>query len=560
MIGGLKLTHDGALAVLDGNDLVLSYEVEKVDNNPRYSALGELALVSRLLDQGGLALSDIDLFAVDGWGNAPGALPVVGAGGEAEALWIAGYSDDPASAGDPLRGVAGRLRLAGAEVPYRSHPHTLTHVFGGYCTSPFAPDGSTALVVVWDGGIGARLYSYDPATRRLANHGLVLETRGNIYPIFASFLQPYREVIDWTTTLTRQAQPDLDGDGPDWLGLLTIPGKAMAYAGLGQVSEEGVALLRVLSERGIGEPSVMQWTSSARRRLRSLDLTDASLMATFQEFLYQELEAGLEKAVRDLPEPLPLCFVGGCALNIKFNSRLRSSGLFDGVWVPPFPNDAGSAIGAACVELVRSGAPPALNWSVFAGPGLAQVAAPAGWTARSCTIGDVAAMLARDGDPIVVLSGRAELGPRALGHRSIIAPATDAAMKDRLNAMKGRESYRPVAPICLEGHAPAVFDPGTPDPFMLFDHLVRPAWTSRIPAVMHADGTARLQTVGPDNAVAHDLLTAYHQLTGVPVLCNTSANLSGRGFFPDAASAMRWGRTPHVWADGVLYSSSAVPA
>jgi len=88
---------------------------------------------------------------------------------------------------------------------------------------------------------------------------------------------------------------------------------------------------------------------------------------------------------------------------------------------------------------------------------------------------------------------------------------------------------------------------------MLFDHAVRPEWVTRVPAIVHTDGTARLQTVGPDNDVLHRLLVEYERLSGVPVLCNTSANFAGCGFFPDVTSAMRWGRVPKVWSDGTLY-------
>jgi carbamoyltransferase len=157
----------------------------------------------------------------------------------------------------------------------------------------------------------------------------------------------------------------------------------------------------------------------------------------------------------------------------------------------------------------------------------------------------------------VVLTGRAEIGPRALGHRSIIAPATDAAMRDRLNDLKQRAHYRPVAPVCLEDAAPSVFAPGTRDPYMLFEHRVRPQWLDRVPAVVHVDGSARLQTVGPDNPVLFELLTAYHERTGIPVLCNTSANFNGSGFFPDVASAARWGQVGRVWSDGALFQATA---
>jgi carbamoyltransferase len=167
---------------------------------------------------------------------------------------------------------------------------------------------------------------------------------------------------------------------------------------------------------------------------------------------------------------------------------------------------------------------------------------------------ELAGVLDEVGEPVVVLSGRAEAGPRALGHRSIIAPATTPAMRDVLNEVKDRESYRPVAPMCLEERAAEVFSPGVRDPYMLYEHQVRPEWKDRIPAVIHIDGSARLQTVGPDHPTIHRLLSEYERRTGVPVLCNTSANFSGSGFFPDVASAIRWGRLRHVWSDDILYA------
>jgi carbamoyltransferase len=176
-----------------------------------------------------------------------------------------------------------------------------------------------------------------------------------------------------------------------------------------------------------------------------------------------------------------------------------------------------------------------------------------GWQRKQCSVDELAALLA-DGKPVVVLSGRAEIGPRALGHRSIMASPTSPAMKETLNEIKGRESYRPVAPMCLEEHAATIFDPGCPDPYMLFDHKVREEWVDKIPAVLHLDGTARLQTV-TEESLPYKIVNAFYKLTGIPVLCNTSANMSGKGFFPDVASALRWAKIDHVWSEGFLYTS-----
>ena len=196
----------------------------------------------------------------------------------------------------------------------------------------------------------------------------------------------------------------------------------------------------------------------------------------------------------------------------------------------------------------------ALEWDVYSGPRAAIGDMPAGWTAQPCDERQLAELLHQGGEPVTVINGRAEIGPRALGNRSILAPATNPGMKEQLNRIKDRASYRPVAPICLTSRAAEVFTPGGSDPFMLFEHRTRPGWGERIPAVLHLDGTARLQTVDASASSATGrIISHYEQISGIPVLCNTSANLNGRGFFPDVASAARWGGTRYVWSDGTLY-------
>jgi carbamoyltransferase len=372
---------------------------------------------------------------------------------------------------------------------------------------------------------------------------------GLLYPIFASHLTPFRPAAG----LPSPNRPELEKL------LLSVSGKAMAYAALGESSSELISVMEQMTRMiPPADPvAIYRWTRKALNAPAAAGLSDAALMSSLEDYLGQTLVRSLEEFVLDEPRyrGLPLCFAGGSALNIKWNARLRASGLFADVWVPPFPNDAGSAIGVACAEMIRRTRRSALRWSAFAGPELsAQVVVPPDWTARPCDIKELAALLADTGEPVVVLTGRAEIGPRALGHRSIIAPAISSGMQDRLNEMKKRARYRPVAPICLEERAPEIFSPGTRDPYMLFDHQVRPAWRDRLPAIVHVDGSARLQTVGADNGAMFDLLTAYAERTGIPVLCNTSANFEGSGFFPDVGSALRWGGTRFVWSEGTLYS------
>ncbi|MFG2226929.1 carbamoyltransferase C-terminal domain-containing protein [Streptomyces sp. NPDC048644] len=330
---------------------------------------------------------------------------------------------------------------------------------------------------------------------------------------------------------------------------------------MGKVAEDALQVLDAalggMSEAARENSTALDRELIAARERLFPGMSDADLIATFQEYLGRALVSALSAVVRGRYKGRypRLVMAGGCALNIKWNSAIRATGLFDEIWVPPFPNDSGAAIGTACCEMAHSTEHRSLAWDVYSGPRLQRDGAlPEGWQVRDCDERQLAELLHTDGSPVVVLSGRAELGPRALGNRSIIAPATDAGTKDLLNAMKDREAYRPVAPVCLAHRAGEVFDPGCDDPFMLFDHRVRPQWVKRIPAVIHLDGTARLQTISAaSNSATARILTAYEELTGIPVLCNTSANHNGRGFFPDIASAAAWGRARYIWSDGRLF-------
>jgi carbamoyltransferase len=232
-------------------------------------------------------------------------------------------------------------------------------------------------------------------------------------------------------------------------------------------------------------------------------------------------------------------------------------GLFGKVYVPPFPNDSGSAIGMACTAMLNTAGKNSLAWSVYSGPKAGGNQAAPGWQESSCTIPELARLLYNTKEPVIVLHGRAELGPRALGNRSILADPTSPEMKDVLNLVKEREPYRPVSPICLEHKTAGIFEPGIRDPFMLFDHHVKKEWLAKIPAVCHLDGTARLQTVNEqENVVIFSLLTEYDKLCGIPLLCNTSANYKNAGFFPDVTSASQWGRVNYVWCEGSLYTKA----
>ena len=136
--------------------------------------------------------------------------------------------------------------------------------------------------------------------------------------------------------------------------------------------------------------------------------------------------------------------------------------------------------------------------------------------------------------------GRSEFGPRALGHRSLLAHPGHAANLDRLNAVKGRERFRPVAPMVLAEKAAKIFEGGPiPSPYMLFVHRVRGSWARRIPAVVHVDNTARIQTVqADDEPLVHQMLTEFEVRGGLPVVVNTSLNTASRPMVNDPRDAL----------------------
>jgi carbamoyltransferase len=552
LICGVNITHDAGVAVIDGNRLVFSTEVEKLYDGRRYSQLGDLERILDILRGEGIDPAEIDCFAVNGWyahDARPQALVTASQRGSPLSIPVAPYVVSGAGRGQLHRHLFAGIDGGALHGGYVSYAHASTHVLAGYSTSPFAARGEPALVVAWDGLMFPCLYTVSGGPVSIKLVGPLFSVLGDVFVEFCKNLEPFRR--DRTGLSEEEAEQQH----------LEVPGKAMAFAALGTPEPNAFPVIgRVLSElaeltfdSGIGK------ALAARTSELFAGMSDADLIATFQAYLGNELLAALAATLRRHPEwgRPNLCLAGGCALNIKWNSLLRDSGLFAEIWVPPFPNDCGSAIGAACCEMTGQTGRAALVWDVYSGPALDGAGLRGTWPARRCDERALGALLHETGEPVVVLDGRAELGPRALGNRSILAPATDPAMKDRLNQIKGRASYRPVAPVCLESRASEVFDPGGPDPYMLFEHRPRAGWAERIPAVLHLDGSARLQTVDPEKAGTKvgRILQEYERVSGIPVLCNTSANLPGCGFFSSTVAAEIWGRVPYIWSDGMLYSN-----
>ena len=240
-----------------------------------------------------------------------------------------------------------------------------------------------------------------------------------------------------------------------------------------------------------------------------------------------------------------LVMAGGVALNCVANSRLWQDGPFERVWVQPAAGDSGTALGAALYVARELGDRIAPMETAALGRGFSDdelerwlQTAGIEYERPDDVAEAVAEVLAADG-VVAWFQGRSEFGPRALGHRSLLADPRSETNTEKLNDVKGREQFRPVAPMVLAERAGDIFEGPLPSPYMLFTHTVRDGWAERIPAVVHVDGTARIQTVHRETEpLVARMLEAFEARTGVPVVVNTSLNTAGRPMVDDPRDAL----------------------
>jgi len=226
------------------------------------------------------------------------------------------------------------------------------------------------------------------------------------------------------------------------------------------------------------------------------------------------------------------------ALNCVLNARIRDKGPFKNMWVQPASGDAGTALGAAIYTDLQQNKQADKNYRMphaYWGPEYsdAEIEKFLQWAKvpyrKLQNIAEETADILLQDKIIGWFQGRMEFGPRALGSRSILASPMSPSMQSRLNVVKDREDFRPVAPVVLEEDAAEWFRNASQSPFMLSVFDVQPDKASLIPAVRHVDGTARIQTVnGEQHQQYYDLLKAFKKKSGVPVLVNTSFNTLGK--------------------------------
>lgn len=463
--GVSALSHDASIAVMDGSRLLMAAHSE------RYSRRKNDPLL------------------------APGLIDEALAYGRPEA--IAWYERPRLKklrhlrAGQWRHAVDGRdlprryLRSLGRDLPVADLHfvgHHEAHAYTGLSTSGF-PD---AVVLVAD-AIG----EFDTLTisEWTADHGLSVLHRER-YPNSLGLLY---------SAFTRRVGFRPNEDEYITMGMAAFGTPAYADRIRAELVEQRTPgfRLRANVHRGIGD-----WMPGAA----SVDLA-ASVQAVTEDIL---LSAVRWAASRSRSRNLVLG--GGVALNCVANSRIAESGCFDSVWIFPNPGDAGSSVGAAAAY---TGV--AVDWR---GPYLGTA------ITRDLQPDDVLKELTASG-VVAVANGRAEFGPRALGNRSILADPRSGGMKDRVNQVKGRERFRPFAPVIRADRAADHFSMPVPaTPYMQFTARCREP--ERFPAVVHVDGTSRVQTVTSDqHPLLYELLGRWEDETGCPMLLNTSLNSRG---------------------------------
>ncbi len=487
--------HDGAVAHLRDGHLVSSVEAEK-DSNWRYTPLG----TRDLLDAFGRLEQVPDIVCTGGWWPREARLTGT--------PWHVGYH------GVVRDGITvDRGRLFGKSVPFFSSSHERSHVLCGFGMSPF-PQGSPCYALVWEGSIGA-FYEID-SDLNISRIADVMHEPGNRY-----------------MSIYGLADPTFQKDAP--FSRWSDAGKLMALASFSQRStasaEEEELIDFLLLPEHVRLDLYDRLESSVYFNVGTDDPEFRNFAGIFSDRIFETFRRFAETNLR---KGMPLVIAGGCGLNCDWNTKWRETGLFSDVFVPPVANDSGSAIGTAIDAQLHFTGDAKIDWDVYSGLPF-RTDSPVAldrYDVLDAGYEEVADLLST-GLILGWVSGRYEIGPRALGNRSILAAPFDDSTRVRLNEIKQREQFRPIAPACLEADAARWFGCDHERPFMLFTYR---ATTDSLSAVTHVNGTARLQTVSSSsNVELYRLLVAFKERTGYGVLCNTSLNFNGKGFINNLA-------------------------
>lgn len=487
--------HDGGVAYLRDGQLVFSIEAEK-DSNYRYMPVS----ANNVLAAFGLIDEVPDVVCVGGWW--PSEARPIGSAPHASYRGIEASSI-----------MVENRQMFGRRMRHFSSSHERSHLFCAYGMSGL-PKGTPCYALIWEGALGA-FYEID-AEANVTLLGDVMNQPGNRY-----------------CSIYGLADPTFPKNAP--FSRFSDAGKLMALASFSRRNDttpaEEELIQFLLSSDNVRLDMYDKLTSSPYFNVGVEDAQFRDFAGIFSDRIF---EAFHTFALNKMRKGLPLVVAGGCGLNCDWNTKWVESGLFAQVFVPPVANDSGSAIGTAIDAQHYFTGDATIEWDVYAGR---EFDVDRAFETRRYDVVEATPELIADllASNLILgwVNGRWEIGPRALGNRSILAAPFADATRIRLNEIKQREQFRPIAPVCLREDAARWFGCMDESPYMLFTHR---ATTDALAAVTHVNGTARLQTVTKTtNALLHDLLVAFKKRTGYGVLCNTSLNFNGKGFINNIA-------------------------
>jgi carbamoyltransferase len=392
-----------------------------------------------------------------------------------------------------LRGGSGdwkpKFNIPG--IPIKSFSHHYSHASAGYYTSAF----NNAVIVVLD-AIG----EYNTSTIWVGEgDNIKLKYKQN-YPVsFGLFYSAFTKLIGLMPNQEEYIMMGMAAHG-DWTKYYR---KVDDYF-------PGISKQKYSFHKGITD-----WGCIESEQ-------DRFDIAAAVQVVYEQRLNDFMRMAKSLTGKNNLVFMGGCALNSSANTLLWN--IFDMIWIMPNPGDAGSSLGAAAALYGKH-----LDWKTpYLGYDLG----------GKYPVQQIVDGILKDGI-VAVATGRAEYGPRALGNRSILADPRDSSIKDKVNLIKQRELFRPFAPVVMEECASKWFDMDFLSPYM--QYTVKCLQPDKIPSVVHADGTSRVQTINRNqHRGLYRVLNKFYLETGVPVLLNTSLNIKGQPLLNDENDIIQW--------------------
>lgn len=484
--------HDGTFAYIEDGKLITSVEAEK-DSHYRHSPL----TIPDFLGILGDLKETPDILCRGGWW--------LGDNNSTEKNMISGYYGINNSSI-----ITKKQNLLGKEINYFSSSHERSHILCAFGMSNL-PKGTPCYALLWEGVIGA-FYKID-SKLNINKISDVMPEPGHRYALLYGIGDP--------TFDKKTAEFSRFSDAGKLMALASFSKRTKA------TDEEEKLISFLMQDCTHLKPKECETYRNFRHYNVGLDDTEfRNFAGIFSDRIFDRF---YNYAKLNLDKNLPLLIIGGCGLNCDWNTKWREVNYFSDVFVPPVANDSGSAIGTAIDAQFYFTGNPKIEWDVYSGRYFNFD------TAIDKNLYDeyianhdfIAELLAND---LILgwINEKYEIGPRALGNRSIIAAPFQERTRIRLNEIKQREQFRPIAPVCLDEDANVWFNCKYPSPYMLYTQKVL---TDTLPAITHINKTARIQTVTSEsNNNLYNLLVSFKKLTGYGVLCNTSLNFNGKGF------------------------------